>query len=218
MIHVGFLFCIVISKKISKWHMIIKNGWLANDLWQILSKDNQPNHFSEMWPNALWVQKWGMLLWNKRSYRDLQNVIMALQPLKRNFAEFCGLFSYQALMRILILCLCNKQLMFFRNMFLKGPLGFFTMQNTFFLMQKTLYCCCYEFNVICGESPLHTWVYSAPCVVCNQRTSSKRKGHAKKNTPDIYLFHSDKVYLLNMHWSWDTTQYMSNLVVAFSNN
>ena len=36
-------------------------------------------------------------------------------------------FSYQALLRILILCLCNKQLIFFRNMFLKlkGPLDFF---------------------------------------------------------------------------------------------
>jgi len=34
-------------------------------------------------------------------------------------------FSYQALLRILILCLCNKQLIFFRNMLLKGPFGFF---------------------------------------------------------------------------------------------
>jgi len=56
---------------------------------------------------------------------------MALQPLKRNFSEFCGLFSYQALLRILILCLCNKQLIFLRNMVLKGPLGFFSMQNPF---------------------------------------------------------------------------------------
>jgi len=45
--------------------------------------------------------------------------------LKRNFSEFCGLFSYQALLRTLILCLCDKQLIFFRNMFLKSPLGFF---------------------------------------------------------------------------------------------
>jgi len=66
-----------------------------------------------------------MLLWNKRHYRYLSNVIVALQPLKRNFSKFCGLFSYQALLRILILCLCNKQLMFFWNIFLKGPLGSF---------------------------------------------------------------------------------------------
>jgi len=85
-------------------------------------------------------------------------------------------------------------------------------------MQKTLYCCCYEFNVMCGESPRHTWVYCVPCGVCSQRTLAKRKGHAKKNTPAIYLFHFDKVHLLNMHWSWDTTQYVSNLVVAFSND
>jgi len=70
-----------------------------------------------------------MLLWNKQCYRYLPNVIVALQPLKRNFSEFCGLFSYQALLRILILCLGNKQLIFFWNMFLKGPLGFFSMQN-----------------------------------------------------------------------------------------
>jgi len=76
-------------------------------------------------------------------------------------------------------------------MFLKGPLGFFS-------MQKTLYCCCYNFNVICGESPRHTWVYCVPCGVCNQRTLAKRKGHAKKNTPAICLFHSEKVHLLNM--------------------
>jgi len=90
--------------------------------------------------------------------------------------------------------------------------------ESFFLMQKTVYCCCYNFNVICGESPRHTWVYCVPCGVCKQRTLAKRKGHAKKNTPAIYLFHSDKVHLLNMHWSWDTTQYVSNLVVAFSND
>jgi len=159
-----------------------------------------------MWACALWVQKWGMLLWNKRRYRYLPNVIVALQPLKRNFSEFCGLFSYQALLRILILCLCNKQLIFFQNMFLKGPLGFFFNAESFFSLQKTLYCCCYEFNVVCGESPCHTWVYCVPCGVCNQRTLAKRKGHAKKNTPAISLFHSDKVLLLNMHWSWDTTQ------------
>ena len=85
-----------------------------------------------MWAYELWVQKWGMLVWNKRLYRCLSNAIVALQPLKRNFAEFCGLFSYQALLRFLILCLCNKQLMFFRNMFLKGPLGFFFNSESFF--------------------------------------------------------------------------------------
>ena len=57
-----------------------------------------------------------------------------------------------------------------------------------------------------------------PCGVCNQRTLAKRKRHAKKNTPAIYLFHSDKVHLLNMNWSWDTTQYVSKLVVASSND
>jgi len=82
---------------------------------------------------------------------------------------------------------------------------FFSIQNLFFSMQKTVYCCCYEFNVICVESPLHTWVYCVPWGVCNQRTLAKRKGHAKKNTPAIYLFHADKVHLLNMHWSSDTT-------------
>jgi len=92
------------------------------------------------------------------------------------------------------------------------------MQNPFFSMQKTPCYCCYEFNVICGESQRHTWVYFVPCGVCNQRTLAKRKGHAKKNTPAIYLFHSDKVHLLNMHWSWDATQYVSNLVVAFRND
>jgi len=57
---------------------------------------------------------------------------VVLQPLKRIFSEFCGLSSYQALLRILILCLCNKQLMFFRYMFLKGPLGFFFNAESFF--------------------------------------------------------------------------------------
>ena len=82
-----------------------------------------------MWAYGLSVQKWGMLLWNKWRYRYLPNAIVALQPLKRNFSEFCGLFPYQALLSILILCLCNKQLIFFPNMFLKGPLGFFSMQH-----------------------------------------------------------------------------------------
>jgi len=85
-----------------------------------------------MWANALWVQKWGMLFWNKRRYPYLPNIIVALQPLKRKFSEFCGLFSYQTLLRILILCLCNKQLIFFRNMFLKGPLDFFFNAESFF--------------------------------------------------------------------------------------
>jgi len=44
---------------------------------------------------------------------------------EKNFSEFSGLFSYQAIMRILILCLCNKQLIFFRNMFLKGSFWLF---------------------------------------------------------------------------------------------
>jgi len=90
--------------------------------------------------------------------------------------------------------------------------------QSFFSMQKTLYCCCYDFNVMCGESPRHKWIYCVPCGVCNQRTLAKRKGHAGKNAPAISLFHSDKVNLLNMHWSLDTTQYVSNLVVAFSND
>jgi len=47
---------------------------------------------------------------------------------------------------------------------------------------------------------------------------AKWKGHAKKNTPAIYLFHYDKMHFLNMHWSWDTTQYASKLVVASSND
>jgi len=170
-----------------------------------------------MWTYALWVQKWGMLLWIKRHYRYLPNVIVVLQPLKKNFYEFCGLFSYQALLRILILCLCKKQLIFFRNMFLKGPLGFFQCR-ILFLQSRKHYCCCCEFNIISGELLSHTWVYCVICGVCNQRTLMKRKGHAKKNTPAIYLFHSDKMHLLNMHWSWDTTQYVSNLVVAFSND
>jgi len=156
-----------------------------------------------------------MLLWNKRSYRYLPNVIVALQPLKIIFSEFCGLFAYQALLRILILCLCNKQLIFFST---NSGTCYSRVLWAFFSMHKTLYCCFYEFNVICGESPRHTWVYCVPCGVCNQRTLSKRKGHTKKNTPAIYLFHSDKVYLLNMHWSWDTTQYVSNRVVAFIND
>jgi len=92
-----------------------------------------------MWAYALWVQKCGMLLWNKWRYRYLPNVIVALQPLKRHFSEFCGLFSYQALLRILILCLCNKQLISFRNMFLKGPLGlFFNAESFFFNAENTL--------------------------------------------------------------------------------
>jgi len=89
-----------------------------------------------MWAYSLWVQKRGMLLWNKWRYRFLPNVIVALQPLKINISEFCGLFSYPTLLRILILCLCNKQLIFFRNMFLKGPLGFFSMHNPFFQCRK----------------------------------------------------------------------------------
>jgi len=64
---------------------------------------------------------------------------MAPQPLKINFSEFCGLFSYQALLRVLILCLCNKQVIFFRNMFLKGPLGlFFNAESFFFNAENTL--------------------------------------------------------------------------------
>ena len=33
---------------------------------------------------------------------------------------------------------------------------FFQCRILFFSMQKTLYCCCSEFNVICGESPRRT--------------------------------------------------------------
>ena len=64
----------------------------------------------------------------------------------------------------------------------------FQCRNLYFSIQKTLYCCCYEFNVVCGESPRHTWVYCVPCGVCNQRNLAKRKGQAKKNTSAIYLF------------------------------
>ena len=92
-----------------------------------------------MWANALWVQKWGMLLWNKRRYHYLPYVIVAPQPLKINFSEFCSLCSYQVLLRILILYLCNKHLIFFRNMFLKGPLGlFFNAESFFFNAENTL--------------------------------------------------------------------------------
>ena len=90
-----------------------------------------------MWAYALWVQKWWILLWIKWRYRYLPNVIVALQPLKKNFSEFCSLFSYQVSLRILILCLCNKQLISFRNMFLKGPLGlFFNAESFFFQCRK----------------------------------------------------------------------------------
>jgi len=51
---------------------------------------------------------------------------------------------------------------------------------------------------------------------------SKNFGETKrtrKKEHTSYLFISfDKVHLLNMHWSWDTTQYVSNLVVVFSND
>jgi len=61
-------------------------------------------------------------------------------------------------------------------------------QQSFPIQVVRLYCCCYEFNVACGESPRHTWVYCVPCGVCNQRNLAKRKGQAKKNTSAIYLF------------------------------
>jgi len=170
-----------------------------------------------MWAYALWVQKWGMLLWNKRRYCYLPNVILALLPLKRNFSEFCGLFSYQALLRILILCLCNKQLIFFRNMFLKSPLGFFTMQNPFFFNAEN------TFLLLLRIQPYMWWITTPDVsILCTMwGLQSKNFGETKrtcKKEHTSYLFHSDKVHLLNMHWSWDTTQYVRILVVAFSND
>jgi len=41
---------------------------------------------------------------------------------EKNYSEICRLFLIS---RILILCFCNKQLIFSRKIFLKSPLGLF---------------------------------------------------------------------------------------------
>jgi len=42
---------------------------------------------------------------------------------EKKYSEFCGLFSYQGLLRVLNLCLCNKQPIVFLYIFLNIPLG-----------------------------------------------------------------------------------------------
>ena len=84
---------------------------------------NHPDHFSEIC---------GLMHFEFRSgecWFETNDAIVVCQMQSwrcNHWREiFCGLFSYQVLLRILILCLCNKQLIFFWKIFLKGPFSFF---------------------------------------------------------------------------------------------
>jgi len=122
--------------------------WIA----KIVLTFNQLNHFSEICGPMCFEFRSGEWCFDTNGaivICQMSNVIMALKLLKWNFSEFCGLFSYQALLRILILCLCNKQLIFFRNMFLKGPLGFFSMQNPHQkILIRAVYACAGGFDIL----------------------------------------------------------------------
>ena len=159
-----------------------------------------------------------MLLWNKWRCSYLPNVIVALQPLKRKFCWVLWSFLISSVIENLNSVSLQKTADLFPE---HEPQGSFRL----FFNAESFFCNAENTLLLLLRIQRYMWWITTPHVGIlrtmwglQSKNFGEPKGQAKKTTPAIYSFHSDKVLLLNMHWSWDTTQYVRNLVVAFSND